>query len=77
MGGGRGRRPRHMYILPLESWTIEADKPEFPEAVYGEKTLDGGKIREKLFRNKNDMTTDTKTEDPRPFYYSVNTEKEI
>ncbi len=34
-----------------------------------EKIQDGGKSREKLFRNKNDKKTDTKTEDPILLYY--------
>jgi hypothetical protein len=43
----------------------------FHEAGYGGKILSGGKIREKLFRIKNDMTKDTKTEDPRLLYYKL------
>ncbi len=43
------------YILPLDhrDRTVKTLK-----ACYGEKIQVGGKIREKLFRNKNDMTND-------------------
>ncbi len=47
-------------------WTTDADKDVFHlNSIYGGKFVVGGKIWEKMFRNKNDTTKDMQKEDPR------------
>lgn len=63
--GNRTRGVRvEVSIRPLDH--LEGDRYKIQEAEYGGKILDGGKIREKLFRNKN-FTTKVTTKDPYVF----------